>query len=92
MSKGIRKFANLLKPIKVGDLELRNRIVMAALTRQRCDYETGIPTDLHVKYYTARYRYISEKRAKAGMILTEASPISLRGNAFPGAAGIYTDE
>lgn len=40
--------AALFKPVRVGDLELKNRIVMAALTRCRADAADGIPTDLHV--------------------------------------------
>jgi len=74
----------LFEPYKLGDLTLANRIVMASLTRTRCDPETGIPTDLHVEYYS--------QRASAGLILTECTAISKRGDAYPGCAGIYTKE
>ncbi len=74
----------LLTPFKVGDLELPNRVVMAALTRQRADIDSQIPNELHVEYYSAR--------ASAGIILTECSSVSPEGNAFPGAASIYNDE
>ena len=57
---------------------------MAALTRQRADYVTQIPNDLHVEYYSAR--------ASAGFILTECSSVSPEGNAYPGAASIFNDE
>lgn len=57
---------------------------MAALTRCRADPATGVPNDLHVKYYSAR--------ASAGLILTECSAIRPDGDCFPGSAGIYTDE
>ena len=55
----------LFKPIRLGDLELKNRIVMAAMTRCRADKVDAIPIDLHVEYYAAR--------ADAGLILTECS-------------------
>lgn len=55
---------------------------MAALTRQRCETNELIPSDLHVEYYT--------QRATAGFILTECVPISDRSLAFPGCAGLYT--
>ncbi len=61
--------SNLDKPLfattKLGDIQLKNRIVMAALTRARADPVTAVPNDLHVKYYSAR--------ADAGLILTEAA-------------------
>ena len=57
---------------------------MASLTRCRCDPKTGVPNDMHVKYYSMR--------ANAGLILTECSPISNNAQAFLGAGGIYTKE
>lgn len=48
--------------VKVGSIEFKNRIVMCALTRIRCDPKDGIPTDLLVQYYT--------QRSGAGLILT----------------------
>ena len=73
----------LFTPIRVGDLELKNRIVMAALTRCRADAADGVPNDLHVEYYSAR--------ADAGLILTECSQISQYGTSFPGSAGHHSD-
>ena len=67
----------------MGDYELPNRIVMASLTRTRCNPEDGVPTEMHARYYSAR--------ASAGAILTECSQIREDGVAFPGAAGIHTD-
>ena len=43
-----RKITHLLKPLKLGDIELKNRIIMAPLTRCRADPATGVPNDLHV--------------------------------------------
>jgi N-ethylmaleimide reductase len=53
------------------------------LTRCRAGYD-GIPTDLHVEYYSAR--------AGSGFLLTECSSVSVEGNSFPGATGIWNDE
>ncbi|CAD8148097.1 unnamed protein product [Paramecium octaurelia] len=74
----------LFKPLKMGDVELPNRICMAALTRQRCELKDLVPTDMIVQYYGLR--------AEAGFILTECVPISQRSLAFPGEPGIYTKE
>lgn len=57
---------------------------MAALTRQRCNPNDGIPNDLLVQYYS--------QRTGAGMILTEASAWNQRGECFPGAACLYNKE
>jgi len=56
---------SLFDKYTLGDLELPNRIFMASLTRCRCDPKTGVPNDMHVKYYSTR--------ANAGLILTECS-------------------
>jgi len=67
----------------MGDIELKNRIVMAALTRGRADLVDAIPNDLHVEYYSAR--------AGAGLILTECSHVSPLGRHWVGSTGIHTD-
>jgi N-ethylmaleimide reductase len=48
--------------INIGEIQLKNRVCLAALTRQRCDPKDGIATDLLVEYY--------KQRSGAGMILT----------------------
>ncbi|CAD8069555.1 unnamed protein product [Paramecium sonneborni] len=74
----------LFKPLKMGDIELPNRICMAALTRQRCETKDLVPNDMMIEYYGLR--------AEAGFILTECVPISQRSLAFPGEPGMYTKE
>jgi len=61
---------------------LSNRIVMAPLTRNRAG-EHGVPQPLNVTYY--------EQRASAGLIVTEATPISAMAHGYPALPGIYTD-
>ncbi|MCD8513035.1 MAG: alkene reductase [Nitrincola sp.] len=63
--------SNLFQPLQMGALTLKNRIIMAPLTRCRAD-EGRIPSDMTVEYY--------RQRASAGMILTEATSISSYGS------------
>lgn len=74
--------ADLFTPVKLGGIALSNRIVMAPLTRNRAG-EGGVPQEMNVKYY--------EQRASAGLIITEATPISPMGHGYPLLPGIYTD-
>ena len=73
---------NLFSPVKLGSIDLSNRIVMAPLTRNRAG-EAGVPQPINVTYY--------EQRASAGMIITEATPISPMAHGYPLLPGIYTD-
>ena len=75
----------LFFPFKLGGVVLKNRFVMAALTRCRCNAADGVPTDLHVQYY-------AERAESAGLVVTECVYVSENGHAFPGAAGILTKE
>ena len=61
---------------------MSNRMVMAPLTRNRSSME-GVPQDVNVSYY--------EQRASAGLIITEATPISPMGHGYPLLPGVYTD-
>lgn len=73
---------DLFSPVKLGSMQLSNRIVMAPLTRNRAG-EHGVPQPLNVTYY--------EQRASAGLIITEATPISVMAHGYPALPGIYTD-
>lgn len=72
----------LLETFNMRGLELKNRVVMAPLTRGRAG-ETRVPNALMAKYYG--------QRADAGLIVTEATSISLQAIGFIGNAGIYND-
>ena len=74
----------LLTPIKVGAFTLQNRIVMAPLTRCRASQPGNAPTDLNVEYYA--------QRADAGLIVTEAAPISPQGRGYACTPGMYSNE
>jgi N-ethylmaleimide reductase len=73
----------LFSSYKLGPVELKNRIVMAPMTRNRAG-KSNEPTALNATYY--------EQRATAGLIITEASQISAQGLGYPGTPGIYSDE
>lgn len=75
--------SDLFSPVSLGSINLKNRIIMAPLTRNRAG-EHGVPQDINVKYY--------EQRASAGLIVTEATPISAMGHGYPALPGIYTEE
>ena len=76
---------DLFKPIKVGNTELQNRIVMAPLTRMRAP--NHVPnTELVSEYYDQR-----SKRAGT-MIITEGIFTSPQAGGYPDAPGIYTKE
>jgi len=71
----------LRNPLQVGDLELKNRVIMAPLTR--CRAIGRVPNDLMRQYYV--------QRASAGMILTEATSVAPMGVGYPDTPGIWSD-
>jgi len=73
----------LFEPLQMGDLELKNRIVMAPMTRGRAGAER-IPNELMAEHYF--------QRASAGLLITEATVISPQGIGWIGSPGIYTDK
>jgi 2,4-dienoyl-CoA reductase-like NADH-dependent reductase (Old Yellow Enzyme family) len=75
--------ADLFEPIRVGDLDLPNRIWMAPLTRCRAG-EGRVPVPLMAEYYT--------QRASAGLILSEATSVTPMGVGYPNTPGIWSAE
>lgn len=72
----------LFDPIKIGALDLPNRIIMAPLTRCRAS-EGRIPNALMAQYYT--------QRSNAGMILSEATSVTPKGVGYPNTPGIWSE-
>jgi 2,4-dienoyl-CoA reductase-like NADH-dependent reductase (Old Yellow Enzyme family) len=72
---------SLFDPVQLGAVCLKNRIVMAPLTRTRatCD---RMPNDLMRTYYS--------QRAGAGLIISEATSISPQAVGCPGTPGIWS--
>ncbi len=73
---------SLFDSIKIGKYELKNRVVLAPMTRSRAGSER-IPNDVMARYYY--------QRATAGLLITEATVISEQGIGWIDSPGIYTD-
>ncbi len=73
----------LLSPLRLGDLQLRHRVVMAPLTRMRAREGDNAPHALNVTYY-------EQRASDGGLIITEGSQISAQGQGMPHTPGIYS--
>src|SRR6202158_4882427 len=73
----------LFDPLKLGDLELPNRIIMAPLTRSRAG-TSRVANRLMAEYYA--------QRASAGLIVSEATVVSPMGIGYAGTPGIWSPE
>ncbi|HEX8605538.1 MAG TPA: alkene reductase [Pseudoduganella sp.] len=74
----------LFDPITIGALTLKNRVVMAPLTRARATNEGRVPNTLMAEYYA--------QRASAGLILSEATSVTPQGVGYEHTPGIWSDE
>lgn len=74
----------LLEVYRLGDLRLKNRVVMASLTRGRATNPGLVPTPLMAEYYA--------QRASAGLILSEDTWVNAKSIGFINVPGIYTKE
>lgn len=74
----------LFESLEAGDLTLKNRVVMAPLTRMRSKQPGNVPYDLNADYYA--------QRAGAGLIISEATQISQQGQGYPATPGIHSKE
>ena len=72
----------LLSPFVLGGMSLKNRVVLAPMTRARAGKER-IPNNLMAEYYV--------QRANAGLLITEATSISEQGLGWVDSPGIYSD-
>jgi N-ethylmaleimide reductase len=73
-------YPNLFSPFMLGKLELKNRIVMAPMTRSRA--MGNIPNEIMAKYYS--------DRADAGLIITEGTSPSPNGLGYARIPGIFS--
>jgi N-ethylmaleimide reductase len=73
----------LIEETQLGNLTLKNRMVMSAMTRSRAD-SNGVVGEMTVQYYT--------QRVSAGLIFTEAIRISEEATGSPLTPGLYTNE
>ncbi|KAJ7636740.1 hypothetical protein FB45DRAFT_1056036 [Roridomyces roridus] len=75
----------LFEPLKLGDITIKNRIGMSAMTRNRADAKR-VPTELMRKYYLQR------GLGGAGIIVTEATCISPQSCQYDRSPGIWNAE
>lgn len=75
----------LLEPLNIGALSLRNRLIMAPLTRSRASGTDGrTPNQLMKDYYV--------QRASAGMIISEATAVTPMGVGYANTPGIWSED
>ncbi len=73
---------NLFDEITLGNITLKNRVVMAPLTRGRANNDDHVVTPLIAEYY--------KQRASAGLIISEGSQVSELGVGYANTPGIYS--
>src|SRR5579872_6192755 len=72
---------DLFTPGRIGDLQVRNRMIMAPMTRNRASFE-HVPSEMAIEYYT--------QRAGAGLIITEGTSPSASGIGYVRTPAIET--
>lgn len=77
----------LFDPIRLGDIDLASRIVMAPLTRNRAG-AGQVPTELMARYYAQR----ADPTTGAGLLITEGTPVSPQAHGYLDTPGMHTAE
>jgi N-ethylmaleimide reductase len=80
---GYAEMTTLFEPLQLGEIALANRVIMAPMTRSRCDAD-AMPNDLMVAYY--------RQRASAGLIVAEGIAPSRDGIGYCRTPGLYARE
>jgi N-ethylmaleimide reductase len=75
----------LFSPTTLGSLKLKHRVIMAPLTRSRSIQPDSVPGDLMREYY-------EQRASDGGLIISEATNISLTSRGWLGAPGLYSDQ
>jgi N-ethylmaleimide reductase len=83
MSTTTQQGIDLFSPYTLGPLQLKNRIVMAPLTRSRAEQD-NVPSSMAATYY--------RQRATAGLIVTEATQAGAGGQGYVATPGIHSRE
>jgi N-ethylmaleimide reductase len=78
--------ASLFDPVRIGDLTLPQRVVMAPLTRNRSPGQ--VPTPLVADYYAQR----ADPEHGAALVMTEATPVSPMGHGYIDTPGLHNPE
>src|SRR5260221_7423619 len=78
------KQQKLFTPVQIGAICLKHRVVMAPLTRSRSEQPGDIPGELMAQYY-------AQRASDGGLIIAEATHISIAARGWHGAPGLYSD-
>jgi 2,4-dienoyl-CoA reductase-like NADH-dependent reductase (Old Yellow Enzyme family) len=76
----------LFSPIKIRDLEVRNRLWVAPMCTYSCENQDGMPSDWHLVHLGAR------ATGGAGLVMAEATAVTPEGRITPWCTGIWSDE
>lgn len=76
-------FPSLFSPLQLGAYRLRNRVILAPLTRMRAG-PGNVPHELNARYYA--------QRAGAGLVIAEATQVAADGQGYPNTPGIHSPE
>lgn len=74
----------LFSPVNLGPYTLNHRVALAPMTRLRSD-AIDAPSDMMVKFY-------AQRSSEGGLLIAEATSVSITGRSYFGAPGIYADE
>lgn len=77
-------YQELFQPYNLKGIELKNRFLMAPMTRSRATQPGDIPNALMADYYA--------QRSMAGIIITEATQVSMQGMGYAKTPGIYSQK
>lgn len=75
----------LFTPAKVGNVELKHRVVLAPLTRRRADEETAVPPEYAAEYY-------AQRSSDGGLLVSEGTFIAHEAGGMSRVPGIYSPE
>lgn len=75
----------LFSPLRLGPYQLKHRVVLAPLTRMRAAQPGNVPSELNAEYY-------AQRASNGGLLVTEATRISPRGQGYPATPGIHSPE
>ncbi|MDF2671773.1 MAG: hypothetical protein K0R09_38 [Clostridiales bacterium] len=82
----MQKFSNLFKPIKIGTMEVKNRIVLCPMGTGYADGVNNFPTERMAYYYGER------AKGGTGLIIVEQTVVQKKGLWSPKGGGIWSDE
>ena len=81
---GKAEMSALFIPLRIGNLTLSHRIVLAPLTRMRASPDERVPNvELSAEYY-------KQRATKGGLLIAEATSISQQGTGYPQTPGIWS--